>query len=163
MENYVECLVPGKSSIGMKILRIVLYILTAVFFLGSMISLISLLFAIGCGFGAYTIGMRCNVEFEYLYLDREITVDSIFSKTRRKRTATYDTSKIEVMAPMNSYHLDDYRNRQYKEVDYTCGVSEQPENRYVMYYDGSQKVILQPSIELVKAVQNVTARKVFTE
>ena len=48
-------------------------------------------------------------------------------------------------------------------TDYSIGREEQPDKRYVMYYDGNQKIILSPSEELVKAVRSVSPRKVFLD
>ena len=104
-----------------------------------------------------------NNEYEYLYVDRDLTVDKILNRKSRKRVATYSLSKIEIMAPFRSYRLDDYRNRQVTEKDYSIGKEEKPDRRYVMYYEGNQRIILSPSEELIQAMKYVAPRKVFTD
>ena len=48
-------------------------------------------------------------------------------------------------------------------TDYSCGVEEKPDRRYVMIYDGGRKVLLQPSEAMVRAIQSVAPRKVFLD
>ena len=62
-----------------------------------------------------------------------------------------------------SWHLDQYKNRNDKVVDYSSGEEKQPDTRYLFYYDGKQKVIFEPNREMLKAMQLVAPRKVFTD
>lgn len=163
-ETYVECLVSRGVSTGAKFLRILLVMLTAAFgLLGIMGFVIALLIALVLGFITWFVYMHTDTEYEYLYLDREIKVDRILNKSKRKRVAVFEIERMEIFAPVNSYHLDNYKNRQVKVVDYSSGKARQPEARYAFYYEGGQKVIFEPSMEFVKAVQNIAPRKVFTE
>ena len=115
------------------------------------------------GVAAYFIYMNADLEYEYLYVDKELSVDKIMAKKGRKRVATYDMGKMEILAPMNSYHLDNYKNRSDKTVDYSSGVVKQPDTRYVFYYDGRQRVVIEPNEELIKAIQMIAPRKVFKD
>lgn len=161
---YVECLVKGKASLSMKILKVVLTAITiAAGVLGLMGVLELLLIAIVAGIAAYYVSLNAEIEYEYLYLDKEITVDKVLAQSKRKRVGTYKVERIEIFAPMKSYHLGDFKNRQVKEFDYgSCDVPE-PDDRYVLYYEGGEKIILSPSRELVNAVRNVAPRKVFLD
>jgi hypothetical protein len=85
------------------------------------------------------------------------------AKSKRKRVATFDMGKMEIMAPIKSYHLDNYKNRTDKVVDYSCGEERKPDLRYVFFYDGKQKVIFEPNQEMVKAIQTIAPRKVFRD
>ena len=103
------------------------------------------------------------MEFEYLYVDREISVDKIFNKTRRKRAEKFELDRIEIFAPINSWHLDGVKNRDLKTTDYSSGVAGQPDRRYLMIYNGDRKVIMEPNAAMVKAMQSVAPRKVFSD
>lgn len=163
-ETYVECLVQSKVSPIMKFLRILLIMLAVAFlFLGLMGYALALFLAIIFGVAAYFVSMQCSIEYEYLYLDKEISVDRIYGKSRRKRIATYEVDRMEVFAPINSYHLDNYKNREVKVKDYSSGVVQQPEKRYAMFYEGNEKILLEPSEDFVKAVYNVAPRKTFKD
>lgn len=163
-ETYVECLVSKGVSTGAKFLRILLVMLTVSFAIIGLIGfVVALLIALVLGFTTWFVYLHTDTEYEYLYLDKEIKVDRILNKSKRKRAAVYEVERMEIFAPVNSYHLDNYKNRQVKVVDYSSGREKQPEARYAFYYEGGQKIILEPSPEFVKAVQNIAPRKVFTD
>lgn len=165
-ESYVECMVARKSSSLFLFLKYLLWGLAIFAFLLSFVfayPIIPFILAVVIGIGAYIVGLQCDIEYEYLYLDKEIVVDKVLHKQKRKRVATYEVEKIEIMAPLKSYHLDSYKNRQAKEVDISSGVEGMPEVRYVFYYNGEQKVIFEPNEALVKCVKNVAPRKVFMD
>lgn len=96
-------------------------------------------------------------------MDKELSIDKIMAKSRRKKAATFDLGKMEIVAPVKSWHLDQYKNRNDKVVDYSSGEEKQPDTRYLFYYDGKQKVIFEPNREMLKAMQLVAPRKVFTD
>ena len=164
-EAYVECLIEAKSSMLLKILQVGLIVLTVIVgFLGITFMLwLALIIAVGTGIAAYFAYMNADIEYEYLYLDKEITIDKVMAKSNRKRVGVYTLERMEVLAPIKSYHLDNYKNRNVKVLDYSIGVEEQPDLRYALYYEGGLKLILSPSEEMVKVIKNVAPRKVFTD
>ena len=107
--------------------------------------------------------MNAEIEYEYLYLDRELSIDKVLAKSRRKKAGSYSLEQMEIFAPLNSHRLDSYKNRQMKTVDYSSGIAAQPERRYMMIWNGDTKIILEPNTEMVKAVQRIAPRKVFTD
>ncbi len=164
-DAYVECLVKAKGSMLLKFLQIGLIVVTAIFgFLGITFMIWpALLIAVATGVGAYFAYMNADIEYEYLYLDKEITIDKVMAKSRRKRVGVFTLERMEVLAPVKSYHLDNFKNRNVKVLDYSIGVEEQPDLRYALYYEGGVKLILSPSEEMVKVLKNVAPRKVFTD
>lgn len=164
-EAYIECLVKAKPSMLGKFFKVLLYVLTAMLLVLMFLTMNMLLFilAIAAGVGAYFVGLYTDLEYEYLYLDKELTIDKVMGKTKRKRVAVYQLERMEVFAPIKSYHLDNFRNRQTKDKDYSIGYEEQPDLRYAMYYEGGERLILSPSPELVKIMKNAAPRKVFSD
>ncbi len=165
-ESYVECLVARKPSFVMQFLKILMIMLTVVFVLVGFIfmpGIPGLLIAAAAALGAYFAYLNASIEYEYLYVDREISIDKVLAKSRRKKAASYSMEQMEIFAPLNSHRLDAYKNRQMKTVDYSSGIAAQPERRYMMVWNGDTKIILEPNAELIKAVQSVAPRKVFTD
>ena len=162
-ETYVECLVKQKQVGWARFLKLFLIVLTVILGIAMFIIPFAFLFALASGFGAYAVNLFTNLEFEYLYLDRELVVDKIMAQTRRKRVGTYSLDRVEVLAPINSYHLDNYKNRQIKAKDYSIGQALKPDKRYVMYVEGNVKIILSPSEEMVKVMKNAAPRKIFND
>lgn len=164
-DAYVECLVKAKTSVMGKLLKYLLIALTVFFVLimMMMMNIIFFLLALAAGVGAYFVNMFTDLEYEYLYLDKELTIDKVMAKTKRKRVAVYQLDKVEILAPVRSYHLDNFKNRTVKEKDYSIGYEDKPDLRYVMYYEGGEKLILSPSPELIKVMKNVAPRKIFND
>ncbi|MCM1188377.1 MAG: hypothetical protein NC541_03660 [bacterium] len=162
-DAYVECLVKAKTSVMGKLLKYLLIALTVIFVIIMMIYPIFFLLALAAGVGAYFVNMFTDLEYEYLYLDKELTIDKVMAKTRRKRVAVYQLDKVEILAPVKSYHLDSFKNRTVKEKDYSIGYEDKPDLRYAMYYEGGEKLILSPSPELIKVMKNVAPRKIFSD
>ena len=162
-DSYVECLVKAKQPTWAKILKVLLVTLTVLSCLVMFVFIIFLPIALVAGVGAYFLNMFTDLEYEYLFLDKELSVDKIMAKSKRKRVATYSLDRMEVFAPVYSYHLDNFKNRQVKEKDYSIGEVLQPDGRYAMFYEGGEKIILSPNEELVKVLKSVAPRKVFSE
>ncbi len=162
-DTYVECLVQAKQSVLLKFFQVFLIILAVILtFFGIYFFWPALLGAVGAGVGAYFCYINADIEYEYLYLDRELTVDKVMAKSKRKRVAVFTVERMEILAPIRSYHLDSYKNRNVVVRDFSAG-EEQPDLRYALYYEGGTKVILTPSEGLVKALKSVAPRKVFTD
>lgn len=164
-DSYIEHMVQHKQSalaaFGRYVLVFLCVIAGILFFVSA--NLLVLVAAVAFGVGAYFETLYTDIEYEYLYCDKEISVDKVLHKTRRKKVASYSLEKIEIMAPLKSYHLDDYKNRTCKERDLSSGIAGQPEVRYCFYYDGKEKIIFEPSPEMVKVMRNVSPRKIFMD
>ncbi len=163
-DAYHECMVAGKTPgymIFLKFFLILMIVFTG--FLGLTIMPLMIFVAAGLGVGLYFVILHSDIEYEYLYLDKEITVDKVMHKSRRKRIGVYSVDKIEIMAPMNSWHLDSYKNRTFKIVDLSSGIIDQPDRRYTFYYDGTEQVIIEPDDTFVKMVRNIAPRKIFND
>ncbi len=162
--SYVECLVSSKASPLMVVLKGITLALTIVFVILGLLSgsIVSIILAIAAGAAYYFASLNASIEFEYQYCDREITVDKVLNKSRRKNIGKYDVGRIEAMGPSKSYHLDEYKNKTYKVLDFSAREKNpQPDPTYTIYYDGKEKIILEPTKEFVEAIRNVAPRKVF--
>lgn len=163
-DTYVECLVKAKTSGAGKFLKYLLIALTIFFAVVMFVIPPVFILAVITGVAAYFVNMYTDLEYEYLYLDKELVIDKVMAKSKRKRVATYSLDKIEVLAPIKSYHLDNFGRRDnVKAKDYSIGEELQPDRRYVLYYEGGEKLILSPSEDMVKAMKNVAPRKVFSD
>ena len=161
---YVECLVQTKTPAWKKCLRGLLIALTVIFAIIMFVIPLAFILAVAFGVGAYFSSWLTEIEYEYLYLDKEIVVDKVMAKSKRKRVATYSLDRIEVLAPVKSYHLDNFGRRDNAKVtDYSIGEELQPDRRYVMYYEGGEKILLSPSEEMIKVMKNVAPRKIFSD
>ena len=146
-ESYKELMVKRERGIKETVMRIVCIVPTVLLallaFTGSPVIFIA---AVACG-----------------DLDKEITVDKVMARTRRKRVAVLDVNKIEIMAPHDSDQLAFYKNRQVKTTDLSAGHDLDGQKLYLVYYEGSQCFLLNLDEDFTKTVKAIAPRKVFTE
>lgn len=162
-EAYVEHLVKRKTRLSDTLISCCLLGLTIGFaFIGLFVSLF-LMAALIFGLLFYFVHARSKVEYEYCYLDKEISIDRITNMARRKKMEKIDMERVEIIAPMCSHQLDSYRNRTGKVLDYSTGYVEQPDKRYMIFYDGTRKIIFEPNTEMLTAIRNASPRKVFLD
>ena len=155
-DSYKELLVSKEQGVKDKLIRVVSIIPTVLAGLLTLLTGNILIFIIAVAFGVldYFVFQWTSIEYEYLYLDKEI---------RRKRVHTIDVNKIEILAPEKSYQLDSYRNRQVKAIDYSAGHDLPDQKLYVMFYEGSQKYLLNLTEDFAKTIKGIIPRKVFTD
>jgi len=164
VDSYVECMIQRKKNTGALILKVLTYVLCGICLLLSMMTGGTILFIIGlvlAGLG-YFLCPSPDIEFEYLYMDKELTIDKIMAKAKRKRAAVYDLSKMEKMCPMNSHELDSYKNRKIAVKDFSSGTDVQ--KTFAIVYRAEQEeclVLIEPNAELLNAIKNSCPRKVI--
>jgi hypothetical protein len=156
-------MVKRKPNIAIKLLYYTLLTLTIIVALLFLVTNNWVVLIVGGLFALFTylVSLNAEIEYEYLYLDRQITIDKVLNRSRRKRVAVYDLERLEILAPINSHELRHYEKRTAKLGDYSSGAGKQPDLRYAFYYDGTQKIIFEPNEEMVKAIAMVAPRKVF--
>lgn len=162
-ESYVEVMVKKEGTLLGKLLNLVvtfLIIFSVVLFILSLNPIV-LIGTILFGVAMYFVRMKTNLEFEYLYVDKELTIDKIMNKTKRKRVTKISIDRMEVIAPVGSYHLDDYKNRIDKVPDYSSGRADA--KRYLLVYEGQRGVIIEPGDDMIRMIKNIAPRKVFND
>ena len=161
-EAYYEILVARKKSPVLKIAQLVAAFLAVFFVLAMFTGLIwGIVLGAVLGVVSYFLGVHNAVEYEYLYIDKELQIDRILAKSKRKRMETLDLNELVILAPVHSHEVDRYRNGNYKKVDYSSG-EESGENVKYMLIINDKQVIFEPTEELVKTVRMFAPRKVFT-
>ena len=163
-DTYVEVMVDRKTSPLLGVARIVLYALAIVCFMLALIG--SALFFVGAiafALVAYFVLPNFDLEYEYLYVDKEISIDKIMAKEKRKHVMTIDLNNMEVIAPVNSHELDQYKARNLKTYDFTS-LEEDAKVYSVVFSGGSNGTAIaniEPNEEMLHAIKNVFPRKVL--
>lgn len=162
-DTYVEVMVDRKTSPLVGVGRTLLYALAVVFFLLAFVGS-GLFFIVALAFAAlaYFVIPMLDLEFEYLYIDKEIQIDKIMSKEKRKNVMNLDLNNMEVMALHNSHELDSYKARNIKTYDFTS--REDDAKVYSIVYEsgkeGTVLVNIEPGEEMLSAIKTVFPRKV---
>ncbi|MBE5870416.1 MAG: hypothetical protein E7294_04050 [Lachnospiraceae bacterium] len=164
-EAYVEQLVQRKTPAGMgavKILMIVMAVLSCI--AGVMITPLAFLTAIAAVAVAIVVHLNSEIEYEYLFVDRELSVDIIRNRSRRKKLANVEISHLEIYAPLSSDRIKGYLDKGMQVTDYSSGMADS--DPYAVVYNGKkgmQIMIVEGSDELYKCFCNTAPRKVFKE
>ena len=91
-----------------------------------------------------------RLEFEYLYVNGELDVDKIMSRSTRKRAGSYDME------------MDYYRNGQKEKVtDFSSGRKDA--DIYAMVYGsekGTEIILFEPDEAILQDIQRIAPRKV---
>lgn len=162
-DSYKELLVKKGKGMKENALRIACVVATVFFCFFTLIVPYAFIVLIVLGVLDYFVFQLTDIEYEYLYLDKEISIDRIMAKMKRKRLAVLSVDKIEILAPEKSHQLDSYRNRNVKTTDYSAGQDLPGEKLYAMYYEGNKKFLLNLDEDFAKTVKGVAPRKVFMD
>lgn len=166
-ESYVELLVKRKKSSMAAIGAGILGVLGVITFLLVVLTGNIFIFLISVALlgGAYFVRYNAYTEYEYLYLDKELSVDKIKNQTGRKKVASYDMTQLEILAPANSHHLEAFSNRKDIQTrDFTSDLEDS--NPYEMILgDGNnlQRVRIEVNEELLTQIGRIAPRKVFKD
>ncbi|MBQ1172596.1 MAG: hypothetical protein IIX48_08390 [Lachnospiraceae bacterium] len=162
-DTYIEFLVKKPDSKTATLLHILMIGVGAVLFLvGFFIDMRLLLPGIILLIGSIIPNLFTNIEYEYLLLEKELTVDRIRKQEKRKTVANYKLDSMVVMAPKGSEHLSRYA--QLKAIDYSSGTQEgQPFEIVVDGKGGKVRIIIDTSKELIDAIRKLHPRDVFLQ
>ena len=164
-DTYVECMVAKKKNPFAAVIRTLVYALAAAgiisgLLLGSVIGFIA-----GAAFiaVAYFALPNLEIEYEYLYINKEMSIDKIMSKERRKNILNLDLGKMVLMCPLNSHELDSYKARGLAIRDFTS--READIRPFVIVCHDDQKnedmlISIEPNEEMLRAIKQAFPRKV---
>ncbi|MDE6621024.1 MAG: hypothetical protein K2K74_11170 [Lachnospiraceae bacterium] len=164
-ESYKELLVKKDKGTKETLIRAASVVPTVLIGILTLLTgnIVFFIVVIALGVLDYFVFQWTDIEYEYLYLDKEISVDKIMAKTRRKKLMTISVEKIEIMAPEKSYQLDSYRNRQTKVTDLSAGHDLPDQKLYWVFYEGNQKILMNLTEDFAKTIKGIAPRKVFTD
>lgn len=106
-----------------------------------------------------------KIEYEYLFLAGEFSVDKIYGATSRKQAINVVFSQAEIVAATDSDRIAPYKNNpNCKVMDFTSG--DVSKRRYSMIVNGKENklhLILEPTTEMLELFQLSSPSKVFLE
>lgn len=163
-DTYVECLVARKPSPAAPVIKAVAIGITAalIIFGIMMMNIVFLLPGLACAAACYFLLPTLSIEYEYLLLSGEFTIDKIMSKENRKNVLTVTLDKMDIFAEKGAYQLDSYNNSNLPEKDFSSG--EEGRRQFVMVLHNSnakEKLILEPNDEMIEAMKLYYPGKVF--
>ena len=159
--SYVEASVKRRETVGSKILKVfmIVVVIFAVFL--SLYNIPTFIISLAIIFAVIYFFPRLNVEYEYVFVDGQLDFDKIFGGAKRKTDLRIELDQVEIIAPLDSHVLDQYKEQNFKTKNYS---SRDPNTKpYVIIYrkgDSAYKILFEPSEELKKAIKLKAPRKI---
>ncbi|MGN0299274.1 MAG: hypothetical protein ACI4C1_08865 [Lachnospiraceae bacterium] len=163
MDTYVEYLVTRKRSWLDNLTRFVAVFMTIFSFLLFSLTMNIIMFLIGLAFAifGYFVFRNTSLEYEYLYLEKELSIDRITGRSKRKHVATLQLESAKILAPWGSRRLESYGKESVKQYDFTAKNRKTSDHVYVMYYGERQRILLEMNEEMVKAIYDIIPNRVY--
>ena len=141
-ELYAEAVVKRKdtvATIGLRILMIIgVFVGLYIILTGSIISILGVAIVILVFF----FYPRLSVEYEYVFVDGQLDFDKISGKSKRKTMLRIDFEQVEIMAPINSSALDNYKHLQLEVKDFSSLNKDSKPYVIIVNADGKKLKIL---------------------
>lgn len=162
---YREILVKRRSTSADLLKKTGLIILTAAAMLaGLFIHPLMLIVGVALCVVSWFLITGMDVEFEYLYVNGDIDVDRIMSKSRRKRVGSFALEDMEIIAPSASHELDSYLAKAPKVLDYTSGEGSKPTYTAVYRADGGVRLVkYEFEKDVLQDIRRLAPRKISRE
>lgn len=104
----------------------------------------------------FTIIPRTKLEYEYSYLNGELSIDKIYDKRKRKKWVVYDLTSAELVAPAGS---DSIKRHLYgkKVLDYSSGFESDEQKTGIVLKGnmGAEVILLKKNNRIINAIRNV--------
>ncbi len=107
---------------------------------------------------AYLAFVYTSAEWEYSFVNGELTIDKILGKRKRKPGETYDIRKATLIAPVNSEEVAS-KSEFLTKIDYTG--NKNTDEHYAIIIDdvegvkGALMITIQPEEKLIEAMRNL--------
>lgn len=163
-EAYVEWMVKRKTP-GYAILvraAVIFLILIGVILSAALpFGFIFLFLAVGV---AYVVFPMLKVEYEYLVVNEQLSIDKIMGQTRRKKQWEGTLDEIEIIAPVGSTKLKDAERQNQKVLDYSSHMPNAKVYGMIHSKDGENvKVLFEPNEKIIKHLWLRAPRKVIQQ
>ena len=151
---YYELLVKKNQTAKDKLIKFGLIGLVVILGVGGiLLNPIFLLAALILGIVAYFVLPSTDLEFEYLFVNGEMDIDKVMSRTKRKRVKSFSIKEAEIIA-----------NQKMKTLDFSSG---DPEHfrLAVITRDGTEPcmIIIEPDEKLTGQIKYCAPSKVFLD
>jgi len=160
-ELYAEASVKRKdtvATIGLRILMIIgvfvgLFLIVA----GNLLSILGAAVVVL----VFIFYPRLSVEYEYVFVDGQLDFDKISGKSKRKTMLRIDFDQVEIMAPINSSALDNYKHMQLEEKNFTS-LNQDCKPYVIIVNSGSKKlkILFEPNEKMLSMIKQKSPRKV---
>ena len=163
----VEQLISKKSDTSVLMLKVLSIFGATVlsFFSVALFSYFGLVLVFFVIYFAYYVFKMTDVEYEYLLVNNELTIDVIYGQQKRKHCCCYNIKEAEIFAPITSDRVQNYMNNANIETkNYASCIDG--ENVYVLVVNSESKackLLIEPNEKLFEGIKYYIPRKTYTD
>lgn len=161
-EAYAEWLVKRKAPAYTYAIKAVMIFLCAISAVLALTTAFGILILTAVGAATYFLFQNLNLEFEYLVVNDQLSIDKIMGRSRRKKAWEGSMEKIQIVAPSDSYLLKDFERPDMKTMDFS---SRAPgaKTYSLIHQNGAitTKVIFEPNDKILHCMRQKNPRKVI--
>lgn len=161
-DTYAEWLVRRKAPGYTYVVKALMIVLCVVGVLASMMFTFGILVLAAAAAATYFVFINSNLEFEYLVVNDQITIDKIMGQSRRKKAWESSLETIQIIAPADSYLLKDHEREGAKVLDFSSHV---PGARVYAIVDQkgetTTKILFEPNEKILDCLWQKGPRKVI--
>ena len=153
-DAYAEWLVKRKDPVYAVPVKILMIVLCLISIMSALQTVLGVIFMTLVGIATYLVFINLSVEFEYLVVEGDVSVDRILARSRRKKVINCKKEEIQIVAPSDSYMLKDYEKNGMKVKD--CSSGRQGTKTYsLICQQGAEcvKVVFEPNDRILKALR----------
>lgn len=157
---YIEQIVNRNDEKKTSAVRLLVITVAVILFLAGAFTGFGLLIFAGlaiCFIGLYFLVPMTNVEYEYLYMSKELSVDKIYNKERRKKMGSWDLNNMESLKLQQNQATA--ANAGEKLFDFTSGEDSATCYELVIKEKGTVRIVFEPNEELLKAIKSQFPRQ----
>lgn len=158
-EFYIEQLIKVKNRIniyGVILLSGAIIISIVGVLIGINLTILGMAFLIA----GVLLTFRSSIEYEYLFLNKELDVDMIVRKKKRKKVYSLDMNDVVVVARIDAGEAKLYQT--IKGRNFSSNLNQQNVYKVVLSHMGKmESILIEPSRELLEAMKSTAPRKVF--
>lgn len=160
-DAYAEWLVKRKDPPYAVPVKVVMILILAVSVLLALTTLFGIVLAIVAAVALYLVFINLSVEYEYLFVEGDLSIDRILAKTRRKKVMECKKDEIQIVAPSDSYLLKDYEKSGMKVYD--CSSRTGAKTYSLICQQGADcvKVIFEPNDRMLRSMRSYIPGKLI--
>ena len=162
-DSYAECLVRRKIPMYSNVVNIVMGVVTVICVLLALsTNVIGMILLLVSGGVTYLLYRNSRVEYEYLYVDKILSIDKILGRAKRKSAWEGKMDEIQVIALSSSHGLDEYKQAGSKVLDFSSQLPGAKTYTAVIRTGAETvKLIFEPDDKMLQCFRQTAPRKVF--
>lgn len=161
-ELYMEQVVSQKVSLGVKIIRAVILLVTIASCISVAFYTEMVVVTCALAFLGFTFNVVTNIQYEYIYEKDSLCINRIDGWKKKRKAATVDLNHVEMIVPKGSHRLGAYKNMEI----FDFSAKDESENPYVMVVSskmGIKKLVFQFDEDMIENFKIRMPRKVFSD